>query len=614
MRVKSLLASAIFSIALFFSISACKTDLPETECPVHHYKQNIVDDEYTLYETETYDPANGIEIEALSKIYTGFTVKSVSKEVDTDGNTAIEIYYDRKIATVSFDTDGGTEIESIKGKYGTPINVVPKPTKDGYFITSWTPAVPDVIPEEDVTCKAAWESKGEVSKILLTIPEIPADTQQIGIYRKSYYDKEWTSYISIDKWGTGFPESLVVEDPFVAINKTYNYKYLIINGSNRIDDAIEFVNGETKNFTPLSGRGELSFKDKPEYTYSYGDATFYLKDNLKLTPEDEAGDYSTFVYYETKDKSWYSTSFNFSTMKKIDLEDDFSYNNIQGRKEIKGFGGGYSKHIDETNLHLWYRGNIEDCSDKNLIAKYSSEQLELELVPDGILVSVSRTANEDEWYSDRVKIYEDGTKLDLYYYLSYSFRTVSTENKIESFVFPFVTEGKTYKFTFDTYNGYSATAEIQATKTSPVQIDYDKIAEAAESYSLENVDANTKLLKMSKYGKHVFSQDCTDLFRYYSQVVYFKEGAGEKPAAIPSSEEENLLNGGTNLFGTDPVTNEKLYWAFDKSDNPTNKNYKIITDIYFSIESYERNTTDYGYYILEYPITQNTYEWTATTP
>ena len=62
-----------------------------------------------------------------------------------------------KAVTISFDTDGGTPIESITQDYGTVITPPANPTKEGYTFVGWNPALPETMPSNDLTVTALWE-------------------------------------------------------------------------------------------------------------------------------------------------------------------------------------------------------------------------------------------------------------------------------------------------------------------------------------------------------------------------------------------------------------------------------------------------------------------------
>lgn len=61
--------------------------------------------------------------------------------------------------TITFETNGGTEIESIKQDYGTTVNVPADPTKTGYTFKGWDRAVPSTMPAESITITAQWQAE-----------------------------------------------------------------------------------------------------------------------------------------------------------------------------------------------------------------------------------------------------------------------------------------------------------------------------------------------------------------------------------------------------------------------------------------------------------------------
>ena len=57
---------------------------------------------------------------------------------------------------ITFDTDGGSAVESITQNYGTAINAPAAPTKEGSNFGGWSPELPDTMPAENITVKAIW--------------------------------------------------------------------------------------------------------------------------------------------------------------------------------------------------------------------------------------------------------------------------------------------------------------------------------------------------------------------------------------------------------------------------------------------------------------------------
>lgn len=138
----------------------------EVEFTVKHYQQNVADDNYTLFETETKNGytesqvGNGLAKNTKTDTnYSGFysLLYDTTTKIAADGSTVVEIYYDRYYYLMNFDLDGGYGVEPIYARYGAPINVG-TPTKPGYSFNGWNPELPAKMPAESATHKATWKA------------------------------------------------------------------------------------------------------------------------------------------------------------------------------------------------------------------------------------------------------------------------------------------------------------------------------------------------------------------------------------------------------------------------------------------------------------------------
>lgn len=136
----------------------------EVEFTVKHYQQNVDDDNYTLFETETKQGFTESPVgDGLAKNtktdtnYSGFysLLYDTTTQIAADGSTEVEIYYDRYYYLMNFDLDGGYGVEPIYARYGAPINVG-TPTKPGYTFKEWTPKLPATMPVDGGTYTAKW--------------------------------------------------------------------------------------------------------------------------------------------------------------------------------------------------------------------------------------------------------------------------------------------------------------------------------------------------------------------------------------------------------------------------------------------------------------------------
>ena len=114
----------------------------------------VKDDKLIL--TNTPDDTRAVPL-ALSG-YSGIWLRAnESYLADVPSTAAAELVAAGKATTISFDTDGGTEIGDISGGEGEPVTAPASPTKEGYTFIGWDPELPSVFPEKDTTLTAQWK-------------------------------------------------------------------------------------------------------------------------------------------------------------------------------------------------------------------------------------------------------------------------------------------------------------------------------------------------------------------------------------------------------------------------------------------------------------------------
>ena len=74
-------------------------------------------------------------------------------------NEALTLYpvWNTNKYTITFDTNGGSEIAPITQDYGTAITAPADPTREGYTFIGWDKEIPATMPAENITLKARWK-------------------------------------------------------------------------------------------------------------------------------------------------------------------------------------------------------------------------------------------------------------------------------------------------------------------------------------------------------------------------------------------------------------------------------------------------------------------------
>ena len=122
--------------------------------------------------TITFDTNGGSEIAPITQDYgteitapdkptrKGYTFKGWDKEIPETmpaENITVKAQWEINQYTIAFDTNGGSEIAPITQDYGTEITVPDNPTRKGYTFKGWDKEIPKTMPAENITVKAQWE-------------------------------------------------------------------------------------------------------------------------------------------------------------------------------------------------------------------------------------------------------------------------------------------------------------------------------------------------------------------------------------------------------------------------------------------------------------------------
>ena len=167
----------------------------------------------------TFDTNGGSEIAPITQDYgtnitapadptrKGYTFKGWDKEIPKTmpaENMTVKAQWEINQYTITFDTNGGSEIAPITQDYGTAITAPADPTRKGYTFKGWDKEIPKTMPAENMTVKAQWE----INQYTITFDtnggsEIAPITQDYGTAitapadptRKGYTFKGWDKEI-----------------------------------------------------------------------------------------------------------------------------------------------------------------------------------------------------------------------------------------------------------------------------------------------------------------------------------------------------------------------------------------------------------------------------------
>ena len=177
--------------------------------------------------TITFDTNGGSEIAPITQDYgtkitapadptrKGYTFKGWDKEIPETmpaENITVKAQWEINQYTITFDTNGGSEIAPITQDYGTEITAPDNPTRKGYTFKGWDKEIPETMPAENITVKAQWE----INQYTITFDtnggsEIAPITQDYGTKITAPADPTRKGY-TFKGWDKEIPETMPAEN------------------------------------------------------------------------------------------------------------------------------------------------------------------------------------------------------------------------------------------------------------------------------------------------------------------------------------------------------------------------------------------------------------------
>ena len=195
------------------------------------YTQNEALTLYPVWNTNkytiTFDTNGGSEIAPITQDYgteitapanptrKGYTFKGWDKEIPKTmpaENITVKAQWKINQYTITFDTNGGSDIAPITQDYGTEITAPDNPTRKDYTFKGWDKEIPETMPAENITITARWKDTekptGEIiigtnkwNEFLneLTFGIFFKDTQEVTINAVDNSGVVFVSYLVTDK-------------------------------------------------------------------------------------------------------------------------------------------------------------------------------------------------------------------------------------------------------------------------------------------------------------------------------------------------------------------------------------------------------------------------------
>ncbi|MDG5816929.1 InlB B-repeat-containing protein [Chitinispirillales bacterium ANBcel5] len=177
--------------------------------------------------TITFDSDGGSEVDPITQDFG--TAVSAPEDPEREGYTfdgwdpefpdtmpgddlTLIAQWDINSYTITFNSNGGTEIDPITLDFGSAVTAPEDPEREGYTFTGWDPELPDTMPAKDDTLTAEWD----INSYTITFnsnggTEIDPITQDFGTAVSAPDNPERDGY-TFDGWDPDFPSTMPAEN------------------------------------------------------------------------------------------------------------------------------------------------------------------------------------------------------------------------------------------------------------------------------------------------------------------------------------------------------------------------------------------------------------------
>ena len=245
-----------------YTFAGWDMDIPET-IPAEdmRFTAKWIANQYTL----TFDSDGGSDVAAITQDYgtkiktpaaptkTGYTFAGWDNEIPETmpaESMSFKAQWTINQYTLTFNADNGTEDVEITQDYGTKFDTPADPTREGYTFAGWDMDIPETIPAEDMRFTAKWIA----NQYTLTFDsdggsDVAAITQDYGTKIKTPAAPTKTGY-TFAGWDNEIPETMPAESMSFKAQWTINQYTLTFNADNGTEDVEITQDYGTKFDTP----------------------------------------------------------------------------------------------------------------------------------------------------------------------------------------------------------------------------------------------------------------------------------------------------------------------------------------------------------------------------
>ena len=245
-----------------YTFAGWDMDIPET-IPAEDmsFTAKWIANQYTL----TFDSDGGSDVAAITQDYgtkietpaaptkTGYTFAGWDNEIPETmpaESMSFKAQWTINQYTLTFNADNGTEDVEITQDYGTKFDTPADPTREGYTFAGWDMDIPETIPAEDMSFTAKWIA----NQYTLTFDsdggsDVAAITQDYGTKIETPAAPTKTGY-TFAGWDNEIPETMPAESMSFKAQWTINQYTLTFNADNGTEDVEITQDYGTKFETP----------------------------------------------------------------------------------------------------------------------------------------------------------------------------------------------------------------------------------------------------------------------------------------------------------------------------------------------------------------------------